>query len=177
MFAKWKIYFKSKMKDEEWGLTNILLWTAVLNEFDVTEAELIAGTTKACFAKELKGWPPTTATDFINIFRSETASEYPEIKDAYNRAANGKYKKHVVIYETAKRVGTWELKTQPESVSYKSWQQHYPQVCEEHSNGADFTVPKSHQVAYKHTPVQADNPFNAELDDFFAKYGSKNQSA
>ena len=168
MFAKWKIYFKSKMKDEEWGLTNILLWTAVLNEFDVTEQELIEGTTKACFARELKGWPPTTATDFINIFRAETASNYPDMRQAYLQAAEGSYK-HEVILETAKRVGQWELKTQPESVSYKSWQQHYPQVCEEHSRGADFKVPESHQVAYEHSPVEVGSEADKRISEQLAE--------
>jgi hypothetical protein len=175
MFAKWKVYFKSKMKDEEWGVVNIVLWQAVLNEFNVTEDELIAGTTKACFARELNGWPPTTATDFINMVRGDEVSEYPDIKDAYTRAANSKFKKHVVIYETAKRVGFWELKTQPEHISYKRWQQHYPIVCSEHAKGTTFVIPESRQVAYDHTPVQAGSAFNNELNDFFAKHGSKSR--
>lgn len=162
MFAKWKIYFKSKMKDEEWGLTNILLWTAVLNEFGVTEQELIEGTTKACFARELNGWPPTTATDFINIFRTETASNYPDMRSEYLAAAQGDYK-HEVTLETAKRVGTWNLKTQPESISWKAWQKHYPEVYKEHSEGKDFKVPETHQVAYSHTPVQAGSETDKQI--------------
>ena len=168
MFAKWKIYFKSKMKDEEWGLTNILLWTAVLNEFGVTEQELIEGTTKACFARELNGWPPTTATDFINIFRTETASNYPDMKQAYLAAANGDYK-HEVALETAKRVGSWELKTQPESVSYKSWQKHYVEVCEEHSQGKDFKVPETHRVEHSHAPVQAGSEADKRISEKLAE--------
>lgn len=176
MFAKWKIYFKSKMKDEDWGLTNTLLWTAVLNEFDVTEQELIEGTTKACFAKELNGWPPTTATDFINMLRGDTASNYPDMRSEYLAAAQGQYK-HEVTLETAKRVGTWQIKTQPESTSYKSWQQHYPKVCKEHSEGADFTTPKERQLAYEHTPVQQGTAASANIDAFLAKFGSKKGAA
>ena len=173
MFAKWKIYFKSKMKKEEWGITNVLLWTAVLNEFDITEQELIAGTTKACFAKELNGWPPTTATDFIQVIRgSLDDNSYPDMRSEYLAAAQGQYR-HEVTLETAKRVGTWELKTQPESISWKAWLKEYPIVCSEHSMGAEFKVPQSHQVAYEHTPVQADSPFNAKLDEFFRQFGSK----
>ncbi len=170
MFAKWKVYFKTKMKDEEWGLVNIVLWQAVLNEFNVTEAELIAGTTKACFARELNGWPPTTATDFINVIRADVVSEYPDIRDAYTRAANNKFKKHAVIYETAKRVGFWELKTQPEHISYKRWQEHYPKVCDEHAQGADFTVASDKRIAApKHEPVQAGSDADKKISEQLAQ--------
>ena len=162
MFAKWKIYFKTKMKDEEWGLTNILLWTAVLNEFDVTEQELIEGTTKACFARELNGWPPTTATDFINIFRADTASEYPAAQSAFNTACQncgmrGDVKrdwKHEVVYETANRIG-WGVLASATDYYFKTFQEIYEQVVSEHSNGADFKVPETHRVEHSHAPVQA----------------------
>jgi len=177
MFAKWKIYFKSKMKDEEWGLTNILLWTSVLNEFAITEKELIEGTTKACFARELNGWPPTTATDFINVIRGELINNYPDMRQAYLDAANSNYSAHAVIYETARRVGFWDLKSKSESVTYKSWQQHYPKVCSEHASGAQFALPKERQLSYSHTPVQPNSPFNAKIDAFFEQFGSKGKAA
>lgn len=165
MFAKWKIYFKSKMKDEEWGLTNILLWTAVLNEFDVTEQELIEGTTKACFARELKGWPPTTATDFINVFRTEIApSDYPDTRKAYEHGVDYSGRLfddrtnwlHVVIHETAHRIGFTKLATSSELYTWSLWRDVYSKVCDEHKAGADFKLPidKSKQLAYEHTPVQ-----------------------
>lgn len=172
------------MKDEEWGLTNILLWTAVLNEFDVTEQELIEGTTKACFAKELNGWPPTTATDFINVIRGGLAdSRYPDMRKAYEHAVDYSGRlfddrsdwRHVVIHETAYRIGFTKLATQREKATWYEWQQLYPKICNEHEAGADFKLPidKSKQLAHKHTPVQPDSPFNETLNDFFAKFGSR----
>lgn len=184
MFAKWKIYFKSKMKDEEWGLTNILLWTAVLNEFDVTEQELIEGTTKACFARELNGWPPTTATDFINIFRTETASEYPAAQSAFNTACQncgmrGDVKrdwKHEVVYETANRIG-WGVLASAAERYFKTFQEIYEQVVSEHRNGDRFVVPEERQLAYEHTPVQQGTAASANIDAFLAKFGSKKGEA
>jgi hypothetical protein len=180
MFAKWKIYFKSKMKKEEWGITNVLLWTAVLNEFDITEAELIAGTTKACFAKELKGWPPTTATDFIQVIRGNLDdSSYPDMRKAYDHAVDYAGRlfddrtdwQHVVIYETAQRVGLTKLATQREKMTWFDWQQVYPKVCDEHKAGAIFILPidKSKQIENKHTPVQAGSDADKKISEQLAQ--------
>lgn len=182
MFAKWKIYFKTKMKDEEWGLTNVLLWTAVLNEFDVTEQELIAGTTKACFARELNGWPPTTATDFINVIRGELVSPYPTATEAFDNACSqsglieDKYVKrqwlHDVVQLTAHRIGMGKLKTADNKfLSY--FKTVYGQVCSEHEAGTLFLIPAERQIAHSHTPVQPDSPFNQDINEFCSKYGSK----
>ncbi len=170
MFAKWKIYFKSKMKDEEWGLTNILLWTAVLNEFDVTEQELIEGTTKACFARELNGWPPTTATDFINVFRTEVASEYPSAQSAFTTACQncgmrGDVKrnwKHEVIYETANRIG-WGVLASATERYFKTFQGVYDEVVREHKNGTRFEIPQERQLAYERTVVQAGSETDKQI--------------
>lgn len=118
-------------------------------------------------------YPIERAYEFIQLCKQSALDDYPEIRDAYTRAANCKYKKHQVIYETARRVGFWELKTQPESISYKSWQKHYPEVCKEHSEGADFKVPESHQVEYSHTPLQENSPMAATVDDFLNQFKRK----
>ena len=117
-------------------------------------------------------WPPTAPADFLKLSRIETASNYPEMHTAYLQAANGDYK-HEVILETAKRVGEWEIKTQPESVSYKAWVLEYPIVCSEHSQGESFAAPVSHQVEYEHTAMASDSAMSSKVDDFFANFGSK----
>ena len=118
-------------------------------------------------------YPIERAYEFIQLCQQSALNDYPEIRDAYTRAANLKYKKHEVIYETAKRVGFWNLKTQPESISYKSWQKHYVEVCKEHSEGADFKVPESHQVEYSHTPLQETSPMAATVDEFLNQFKRK----
>lgn len=149
-FTTWKRLFRSKMKDEDWMLDTVEVWAIALTDLKITRTELFAAQRKSMSLE----WPPTAPADFLALGRTETASNYPDMKQAYLAAANGDYK-HEVTLETAKRVGTWELKTQPESVSYKSWQKHYVEVCEEHSKGADVKVPQTHRVEHSHAPVQA----------------------
>ena len=149
-------------------LDTVEVWAIALTDLKITRTELFTAQRKSMSLE----WPPTAPADFLALGRTETASNYPDMRQAYLAAANGDYK-HEVALETAKRVGFWELKTQPESISYKSWQAHYPIVCNEHSKGADFKAPQSHQVEYEHTPVQAGSPFNAKLDEFFRQFGSK----
>ena len=150
-------------------LDTVEVWAIALTDLQITRSELVTAQRKSMSLE----WPPTAPADFLVLGRTETASNYPDMRDAYKRAANLQYKKHEVIYETAKRVGFWEMKTQPESVSYKSWQQHYPKVCEEHASGAQFSVPVSHQVQYEHTAVQQGTAASANIDAFLAKFGSK----
>lgn len=159
MFEDWKRVFGSKLKDRQSiDLRTAELWSIALQQLKITPAEF-----KIAMAKSITlQWPPTAPADFLALGRTETAGNYPDMRKAYLAAAQGSYK-HEVTLETAKRVGTWELKTQPESISYKSWQKHYPEVCKEHSEGADFTVPKSHQVAYSHTPVQAGSEVDKQI--------------
>lgn len=134
------------------------IWAIALTDLRITGKELAVAQRKSMSLE----WPPTAPADFLALGRTETASNYPDMKQAYLAAANGDYK-HEVTLETANRVGTWELKTQPESVSFKAWQKHYPEVCKEHSEGADFKVPESHQVAYSHTPVQVGSETDKQI--------------
>ena len=138
------------MKDEDWDLDTVTVWHIALNDLGITADEFHSAKRKSLGLQ----WPPTAPADFLALGRTDTASSYPDMRQEYLAAAQGQYK-HEVTFETANRVGTWELKTQPESVSYKSWQKHYPEVCKEHSQGADFKVPETHQVEYSHAPVQA----------------------
>lgn len=159
---------KTKDDDFDWSFDMVLVWARYLTKKGITAKEF-ATASELSFDED---WMPNNAKEFLSLARADKISEYPEIKDAYKRAANLKYKKHVVIYETAKRVGFWDIKTQPEYISYKSWQEHYPEVCKAHSEGASFIQPVSHQVEYKHTPVQPESAFNATLDGFFSRFGS-----
>ena len=150
MFVEWQILYDNKMKAEDWGLETIERWAKILTKLKITKSEFDRAEEAA---ELLGGWPIKHPADFLALGRTETASNYLDMRSEYLAAAQGSYK-HEVTLETAKRVGTWNLKTQPESISYKSWQKHYPEVCKEHSEGADFKVPETHQVAYSHTPVQ-----------------------
>ena len=145
-------------------LDTVEVWAIALTDLKITRTELLTAQKKSMSLE----WPPTAPADFLALGRTETASNYPDMRTEYLAAAQGNYK-HEVTLETAKRVGSWELKTQPESISFKAWQKHYPQVCEEHSQGADFKVPKSHQVAYEHTPVQAGSEADKKISEQLAQ--------
>lgn len=160
------------MKDEDWDTDTVIVWHIALNDLAITADEFDTAKRKSLGLQ----WPPTAPADFLALGRTETASNYPDMRTEYLAAAQGNYK-HEVTLETAKRVGTWELKTQPESISYKAWQKHYPEVCKEHSQGADFKVPESHQVAYSHTPLQENSPMAATVDDFLNQFKRKHGEA
>ena len=157
-FTTWKRLFRTKMRDEDWMPDTAEIWAIALTDLRITGKELAVAQRKSMSLE----WPPTAPADFLALGRTEIASNYPDMKQAYLAAANGDYK-HEVALETAKRVGSWELKTQPESVSYKSWQKHYVEVCEEHSQGADFKVPETHRVEHSHAPVQAGSEADKQI--------------
>ena len=123
-FTTWKRLFRTKMRDEDWMPDTAEIWAIALTDLRITGKELAVAQRKSMSLE----WPPTAPADFLALGRTDAASNYPDMRQAYLQAANGDYK-HEVALETAKRVGSWELKTQSESISYKSWQQHYPVVC------------------------------------------------
>lgn len=173
MFEDWKRVFGAKLQDrQQLDLRTAELWSIALQQLKITPNEF-----KTAMAKSITlEWPPTAPADFLALGRTKTASNYPDMRQEYLAAAQGQYK-HEVTLETAKRVGTWELKTQPESVSFKAWQRYYPEVCKEHSEGADFKVPESHQVEYNHTALQPDSPMAATVDDFLNQFKRKHGEA
>ena len=159
LFEQWAgLYGKKLQGRQNLSLQTAETWAVALKLMNVSKREFdIAHAKSLCME-----WPPTAAYDFLALGRTETASNYPDMRSEYLAAAQGSYK-HEVTLETAKRVGTWELKTQSESISYKSWQKHYPEVCKEHSEGKSFKVPETHQVAYSHTPVQAGSDTDKQI--------------
>ena len=159
MFVEWQILYDNKMKAEDWGLETIERWAKILTKLKITKSEFDRAEEAA---ELLGGWPIKHPADFLALGRTDIAGNYPDMRQEYLAAAQGSYK-HEVTLETANRVGTWNLKTQPESISYKSWQKHYPEVCKEHSEGKSFKVPESHQVAYSHTPVQAGSETDKQI--------------
>ena len=96
--------------------------------------------------------------------------DYPNSRHAYLDAAQQKYV-HAVVYETARRVGFSDMRDKAETITYPSWQQIYLKVCQEHSNGATFTLPQSRQIAHKHIPMSNNSPMAATVDTFLKEFG------
>lgn len=152
MFTQWKLWFKNKLKPSEWEADTVILWANYLTMKKITKHEFD-------LAKSLSvdlDFPPNNAKEFLALVRKPIEQNYPNIRQAYMNSANGEYP-HAVIYETAKRVGFWELKTKSENITWKAWQEIYPKVCQEHANGADFTIPVSNQIEQKR--IVADDEF------------------
>lgn len=160
-------------------LDTVEVWAIALTDQKITKTEFETAQRKSLGLQ----WPPTAPADFLRLARDGQTSEYPDMRKAYDHAVDyagrlfddRKDWQHVVIYETAQRVGLTKLATQREKMTWSEWQQVYPKVCDEHKAGAIFILPvdKSRQLAYEHTPVQPDSPFNNELNEFFSKFGSK----
>lgn len=129
LFDRWKLHFQSKLKERQvLDLKTAKMWAVALMMMQVTEQEM-----ESAFAVSItKLWPPTTPADLLEPIRGSEVSPYPDAYTAYQQAANGNYL-HPVCKETAKRLGTWELKSQAESITQPKWQRIYKQVCLEYS--------------------------------------------
>ena len=171
------------MRDEDWMPDTAEIWAIALTDLRITGKELAVAQRKSMSLE----WTPTAPADFLALGRTGSSNGYPDMKQAYEHAVDYSGRlfddrddwQHVVIHETAHRIGFTKLATQREKLTWYEWQQLYPQVCDEHKAGADFKLPldKSKQLAYEHTPVQPDSAFNDKLNDFFAKFGSKKGEA
>lgn len=168
------------MKDEDWMLDTVEVWAIALTDLKITRTELFTAQRKSMSLE----WPPTAPADFLALGRTETASEYPAAQSAFNTACQncgmrGDVKrdwKHEVVYETANRIG-WGVLASATDYYFKTFQEIYEQVVNEHRNGDRFVIPEERQLAYEHTPVQQGTAASANIDAFLAKFGSKKGEA
>ena len=115
-------------------------------------------------------YPVERAYDFIQLCKQGQASEYPAAQSAFNTACQncgmrGDVKrdwKHEVVYETANRIG-WGVLASATEYYFKTFQEIYEQVVNEHKSGADFKVPETHRVEHSHAPVQAGSEADKQI--------------
>lgn len=132
------------MNPSEWGVDTVLIWARYLTMKNITKRQFD-------IAKNLSidlDFPPNNAKEFLYLVKNEEFKKFPHPRTAYLDACYGNYP-HVVVYETASRVGFYELKTQSEQQTWKAWQACYQQVCTEYLGGSRFELPVSHQVEHK----------------------------
>ena len=161
-------------------LDTVEVWAIALTDLKITRTELFTAQRKSMSLE----WPPTAPADFLALGRTETASEYPAAQSAFNTACQncgmrGDVKrdwKHEVIYETANRIG-WGVLASATEYYFKTFQEIYEQVVNEHRNGDRFVIPEERQLAYEHTPVQQGTAASANIDAFLAKFSSKKGEA
>lgn len=117
---------------------------------------------KAILAFETNGnpWPPTKP-EFIAMCKVQMG--LPDVAKAY-RDANHTRWTHEVVYETARRVGVYEVRSLPEKQIYPAWERTYATVTTEWMAGARFQKPDPEQkrigdktVVHRQTPEVANN--------------------
>ena len=164
-------------KDHRYTPAKAREWAVELLESGINAEQYQHGRWQAI--KQQK-YPVERAYTFIELCKQGEVDTYPTANDAFTTACincgmRGDVKrdwKHEVVCEAANRIGWGKLASASEGF-FKTFKQVYEQVVAEHKAGKTFVIPQSHQVAYEHTPVQPDSPFNAKLDDFFKQFGSK----
>lgn len=157
-------------------LDTVEVWAIALTDLQITRKELVTAQRKSMSLE----WPPTAPADFLALARAEQASPYPTANDAFIVACQtcgmrGDVKrdwKHEVVYETANRIG-WGVLASATEYYFKTFQEIYEQVVNEHRNGADFKVPETHRVEHSHTALQPDSPMAATVDDFLNQFKRK----
>lgn len=154
--------FGTKMSDDDWDLQKAEIWAVTLQEKGWTQRRQKIAEYKARHSS----WMPTTATDFYNL---GVQDELPDCRNAYLQACNQEYDT-AIAYETAKRVGFYDLRHKSEKETYPRWQQHFLAVCDEVMGGAVFELPVSQQIEFKPSKPVLSDEMESKLDSFFAKF-------
>lgn len=168
LFGEWQLNFGNKAAAKDYPIQKAALWAKVILHLQPTTEQWQLAKDRSL----LEEWPPSSARDLLALAQIND-QRYPVMRQAYiDAAVNQKYD-HAVVYETARRVGFWDLKSKSEVVTYKQWHQLYPQVCNEHMQGAKFTLPEPRQLPHKHTAMADDSPMAAKVDNFLSGFKRK----
>ena len=168
LFGEWQLNFGHKAPVKNYPVQKAVLWAKVILHIQPTAEQWRLSKENSLFEE----WPPSSARDLLALAPVNNPC-YPDMHQAYiDAAVNQKYT-HAVVYETARRLGFWDLKSKSETVTYKRWQQLYPKVCYEDANGANFALPQSRQITYKHIPIADDSPMAAKVDEFLNGFRRK----
>ncbi|WP_169391993.1 MULTISPECIES: hypothetical protein [Psychrobacter] len=166
LFGEWQLNFGRKACAKDYPVQKAILWARVVMHLNPTAEEWQVAKARSIFEE----WPPSSARDLLAL--ASVRSDYPDLRDAYKAATQGLYA-HDVVFETARRLGFWDLKSKAESITYPIWQSLYPKVCREHASGAEFKTPKSRQLTYEHMPMSADSPMAEKVDTFLNEFKRK----
>ena len=170
LFGEWQLNFGNKAPVKNYPVQKAALWAKVILYMQPTAEQWQQAKERSLFEE----WPPSSARDLLAL-ASVNNQCYPDIHQAYiDAAVNQKYS-HAVVYETARRVGFWDIKSKSKMVTYKRWQQLYPKVCYEHTTGTDFAMPQSRQITHKHIPMADDSPMVAKVNAFLDKFRRKHR--
>lgn len=119
-------------------------WQRLLARFAHESAEQIASRIVSRLQPNGRGeiWPPEMA-DVIAMCQPKPEDfGLPTVNEAYRDAVHGRWSRHPVVYEAARRVGTFELRNHSEARSRPEFEREYAEVCVEWMAGRRFEGPK-----------------------------------
>ncbi|SJM37828.1 hypothetical protein A1019T_01813 [Psychrobacter pasteurii] len=182
MFAGWKKLFRSKIKDEDWGVDTLTVWYIALTDLGMTQDEFNQAKRKSLSLS----WPPTAPADFLELARAGKQGEYLDTQTAFETACRcagmrGDVERdwrHPTVLETANRIG-WGVLAQATNGFIKYFEQVYSGVIAEHQSGAEFTIPEARRIeAPKKTKLDDDSPVAQDWEKLKARMlGKRRESA
>lgn len=168
LFAQWKLWFKNKMKPSEWETDTVLIWANYLTAKNITKREF-------GLAKSLSidlDFAPNNAKEFLALARNPIEQNYPDTQTAFENACQecgkrGDTKRnwlHIVVAETARRIGHGKLASCNNKYA-PHFGKIYQQVITEHTQGATFTLPKTHRLTdNSHKPIDWSSDGGKEIE-------------
>ena len=182
LFEDWQRMFGSKLKERQYlDLRTAELWAIALKNAGLTMREFKA----AAMASLNLEWPPTAAADFIKLARPSN-NQYPDVQTAFYTACKAAGMRgmaerdwgHVVVLETANRLGWGNLERASESY-INHFKKIYEQVISEHQAGADFVIKKEYRIEPP-KPVKKLDP-NSEIGkrwaELYKRFGTRKSEA
>lgn len=123
-------------------------WQRMLARYATENPAAIA----ARIARQLKPnargevWPPEMIDAVAMCQPTPEELGLPSVGQAYRDATHSHWGRHPVVYEAARRVGTFELRTVAEARSRPEFEREYAEVCAEWMAGARFEAPQRVQI-------------------------------
>lgn len=183
LFLKFKDRYRNTMNTGgqiDWGRNKIIEWADYFTSKNATIDELRQAYILA------KDNFPTFAPNEVEFLNQVRAKRHVSVEQALRIAAQcaslSRYEtvsadKWVsgAIYETATRVGFYELTTEPLSVVKHSFKNAYKAVCEEIDMGAVYSVPDVPLIKQTHH-VASDEVADKYLAQMMGKVGKSNKT-
>jgi len=171
LFAGWKKLFRSKIKDEDWGVDTLTVWYIALTDLGMTQDEFNQAKRKSLSLS----WPPTAPADFLELARAGKQSEYLDTQTAFETACRcsgmrGDVERdwrHPTVLETANRIG-WGKLAGAGNGFIKYFATVYERVVSEHQAGANFVIQPARRIEHKNIPASAEF-----VDELLRTYGFK----
>lgn len=129
-------------------------WQRLMARFSHLNPEEVASRLVARLKPNDRGevWPPEMADVIVMCQPKPEDFGLPTVSEAYRDAVHGRWQRHPVVYETARRVGTFELRNHSEARSRPDFEREYAEVCAEWMAGQRFQAPKTEQLEHKPLP-------------------------